>query len=118
MCNTYLNDPIGFPSSQEIILQNTSLVPLQYRLRVPTDGTSDPLLATDLENELSPREYCLRYQPREFSIAPPEGVLTPMTCSTIIVTLTANSIGKYHTGLILDVLGVGNELFSLPITAK
>ncbi|XP_068024510.1 hydrocephalus-inducing protein homolog [Melanerpes formicivorus] len=111
----------GFPHSLSCRLTNSSLVPMAFALRVPGDGTAEPSLpSTALLLDPSHPAWGGRAQghPREFSISPGRGTIRPLSFVDIQVTLCSNTVGPYELALVLDVDGVGQELFSLPLTAR
>jgi hydrocephalus-inducing protein len=89
----------GFLNCKTITLSNDSEVTMRYGLRIPGDG---------------------RFLQKEYDIIPSKGVLLP-NCSQkvqidFISTQAANK--QYDLALVVDLDGVGQELGSLPITAR
>ncbi|XP_068025945.1 hydrocephalus-inducing protein homolog [Melanerpes formicivorus] len=113
----------GFPHSLFCRLTNTSLVPVAFTLRVPGDGVAEPSVpstAQVLDNSLPSwkkrARRCLR--PCEFTISPGRGTIPALSFQDIQVTLCSNTQGLYELALVVDVDGVGQELLSLPLTAR
>ncbi|XP_054029320.1 hydrocephalus-inducing protein homolog [Dryobates pubescens] len=112
----------GFPRSLFCRLTNASALPVAFTLRVPGDGAAEPSVpgaAQGLDTSLSswkrPRR-CLR--PCEFTISPGSGTIPALSFQDIQVTLCSNTLGTYKLALVVDVDGVGQELLSLPLTAR
>ena len=113
---------------------NTSLVPMSFHLRVPGDGTVPSICATsDLEPQTvstpkttassiststTPRHGLAGPTVKEFEILPSTGTIPPQSEMRVEVTLTSNQIRTYDSVLVVDVDHVGEEILSLPITAK
>ncbi|KFV66119.1 Hydrocephalus-inducing protein, partial [Dryobates pubescens] len=111
----------GFPLSLSCRLTNSSPVPMAFALRVPGDGAAEPSVpSAALLLEHSHPAWGRRAQGRlrEFSISPCRGTIRPLSSQDIQVTLCSNTVGPYELALVLDVDGVGQELFSLPLTAR
>lgn len=102
---------------------NTSLVPMSFHLRVPGDGTTPSICATsDMESlghtdQPTPRQGILG-SVKEFDILPSTGTIPPQSEMKVTITLTSNQIRKYENVLVVDVDHVGEEILSLPISAK
>ncbi|CAD7931174.1 unnamed protein product [Amoebophrya sp. A25] len=90
----------GFLNCKTITLSNDSEVTMRYVLRIPGDG---------------------RFLQKEFDVIPSKGVLLP-NCSQKIqidfISAQANPNKSYDLALVVDLDGVGQELGSVPITAK
>lgn len=87
----------GFSTMEKIELCNTSSVPLCYRLRcnvVDSDDASD------------------------FLITPQEGSIDPLSSSSINLQFTPKNIRVYECELVVDVEGVGNDLYRLPVFSQ
>ncbi|NXP76651.1 HYDIN protein, partial [Ramphastos sulfuratus] len=113
----------GFPHSLSCRLTNTSLVPLPFTLRVPGDGTAEPSVPSSVQvldnSHPSWREGAKGHRkPCEFSISPRRGTVCSLSFMDIQVTLCSNTVGTYELALVVDVDGVGQELLSLPLTAR
>ncbi|XP_064015890.1 LOW QUALITY PROTEIN: hydrocephalus-inducing protein homolog [Pogoniulus pusillus] len=113
----------GFPHSLSCCLSNTSLVPLPFTLRVPGDGTAEPsvpsaVLASDPTHPAWRQSAKGHLKPCEFSISPGRGTIRALSCMDVQVTLCSNTVGTYKLALVVDVDGVGQELLSLPLTAR
>ncbi|PAA50321.1 hypothetical protein BOX15_Mlig000423g3, partial [Macrostomum lignano] len=112
---------LGFPATQTVMLNNTSLIPMDFRLRVPGDGQGRPVCALDEDAEdssSSPRTAYRAGPPQEFSIDPESGHLDAMSSVRVAVTLTANCSAKFKSSLVVDVENVGQEVLAIPIVAK
>ena len=55
---------------------------------------------------------------KEFSLKPSAGIILPQSDIKVLVEFVPHFIQKYDTRLLVDVEDVGQELLSLPITAK
>ncbi|KAJ8339698.1 hypothetical protein SKAU_G00343310 [Synaphobranchus kaupii] len=113
----------GFPQSLTCCLNNTSLVPLTFGLRILGDGTGPPSVAsTDQVSDLNRREWgtggALADHPVEFTIAPSSGTVRAQGAIDIQVTLCSNTVRLYSSALVVDVQGVGEEVLALPVTAR
>ena len=114
-----LTNVSGFSCTQSCILFNTSLVPMTYHLRIPSDGTDRSIPATSrLDNDEIYKSLTAPKSVKEFNIVPPGGTLEPMSKQKIDVTLVSNSRRKYDVSLVVDVENVGEEVLSVNITAK
>ncbi|KAK3085440.1 hypothetical protein FSP39_003318 [Pinctada imbricata] len=112
----------GFLNTQTCMLQNTSLVPMKFHIRVPGDGITDSMCSTsDLETGReggSPTPPVGVGPPKEFEIVPSTGTLQPQSDMKIKVNFTSNTVKKYEMALVVDVENVGEEILQLPLTAK
>ena len=103
---------------------NTSLVPMSFHLRVPGDGHTPSICATsDLDPETprttsTPRHGLAGSLAKEFEILPSTGTIPPQSEMKVAVTLTSNQMRKYENVMVVDVDHVGEEILSLPITAR
>nr|XP_006823299.1 PREDICTED: hydrocephalus-inducing protein homolog [Saccoglossus kowalevskii] len=105
----------GFKSTQCTTLFNTSLVPMTFHLRVPGDGTGDVVNAA-IDDTLN---KTLGIAPsKEFTLIPSTGTIDPQSQVEIKVELISNTIKKYDMSVVVDIDGVGEEILSLPISAK
>ncbi|XP_077982980.1 hydrocephalus-inducing protein homolog isoform X2 [Glandiceps talaboti] len=105
----------GFKSTQAAILVNTSLVPMTFHLRVPGDGAAEVI---DAANDDTLNKSPGAVPPKEFTIVPSTGTIDPQSEKEIMVELISNSIKKYDMSMVVDIEGVGEEILSLPISAK
>ncbi|XP_073911808.1 hydrocephalus-inducing protein homolog [Castor canadensis] len=113
----------GFPHTLICSLNNTSLVPMTFKLRVPGDGLgpkSIPSYEQDSDNRRLSRtsEETPIMKPKEFTIAPTHGTIRSQGFAPIRVTLCSNTVKKYELALVVDVEGVGEEVLALLITAR
>eukprot|EP01032_Pedospumella_encystans_P008479 gene8479-10061_t len=76
---------------------NTSSVPMVYTLHIPQDGT---------------------YLKKEFNIEPAHGTLGPNESVEVLVEFIPSTVKTYAYSLAVDILGVGDVVFSLPILAE
>ncbi|XP_074644164.1 hydrocephalus-inducing protein homolog [Tubulanus polymorphus] len=103
----------GFQYKESCVLSNTSLVPMTFSLRIPGDGLNAAISShseTDVRKRVS--------NPKEFTITPDKGMLSPRSSQNIEIELVSNSIRKYDLALVVDVAGVGKEILTLPIQAR
>ncbi|CAD5117498.1 DgyrCDS6267 [Dimorphilus gyrociliatus] len=107
----------GFKYSQKVVLDNTSLVPMTYKLRIAEDGTSDAVEATNkyaiLTFDTKSNEPL-----REFWITPAKGTIRALGRQEITVTMCSNTVKPYEYHLIVDVERVGEDILHIPITAE
>ena len=59
-----------------------------------------------------------KQRPKEFTVKPTQGRLGAMSSQEIEVELVSNSIRRYEYGLTVSIQGVGQDVMTLPITAK
>ncbi|XP_075692913.1 hydrocephalus-inducing protein homolog [Rhinoderma darwinii] len=113
----------GFPQTLSCSLNNTSLVPMSFSLRVPGDGSAD-LSITSHHHILENRAASWRRpqnggrRPCEFTITPSSGTIRSQGLLDIEVTLCSNSLKKYELALVVDVDGIGEEVLALPVTGR
>ncbi|KAG5849416.1 hypothetical protein ANANG_G00110170 [Anguilla anguilla] len=113
----------GFPQTLTCCLNNTSLVPLTFGLRILGDGFGAPSVASvDQVSDLNRREWgtggALADRPVEFTVAPSSGTVRPQGVLDVKVTLCSNTVRLYSLALVVDVRGVGEEVLALPVTAR
>ncbi|EDV21657.1 uncharacterized protein TRIADDRAFT_30117, partial [Trichoplax adhaerens] len=89
----YSDVSYGFTYTRQTVLENTSEIPMTFRLRVDSDED-------------------------DFVITPSEYVLQPMEQVNIQIDLTPTSIKNYDIKLCIDVNDVGLNVFNIPITAE
>ncbi|XP_074055255.1 hydrocephalus-inducing protein homolog isoform X3 [Macrotis lagotis] len=113
----------GFPHTLTCSLNNTSLIPMTFKLRVPGDGVGEPSI-TSLEQTLDIKKPSWKnkspptIKPREFTINPVTGTIRSQGFIAIRVTLCSNTVQKYQLALVVDVEGIGEEVMALLITAR
>ena len=107
----------GFVSTQICSLVNTALVPMTFNLRVPGDGSGESICSTS-EYDSTLSENGSMMPPREFEISPSKGKLAPQSEMKIKVDLCSNTVKKYDLSMVVDVEGVGDEIVTLPISAR
>uniref|UniRef100_A0A4X2JVL0 HYDIN axonemal central pair apparatus protein n=1 Tax=Vombatus ursinus TaxID=29139 RepID=A0A4X2JVL0_VOMUR len=113
----------GFPRTLTCSLNNTSLIPMTFKLRVAGDGVGEPSV-TSLEQSLDinkpswKNESPPAIKPREFTINPVSGTIRSQGFAAIRVTLCSNTVQKYQMALVVDVEGIGEEVLALLITAR
>ena len=78
-------------------LVNSSKIAMVFNLHVPQDGT---------------------YLKKEFNVEPCEGTLQPGQHMDILLEFIPASVKVYDYSLVVDVLGVGDVLLSIPISAE
>lgn len=96
---------------------------MKFNLRVPGDGVTDSICGTsDLDSARSemgsPSLNRNAGPPKEFEIIPAAGTIPPQSEIKVTVNFVSNTIKKYEMHLVVDVDKVGEEIVSLPITAK
>jgi len=97
---------------------------MTYHLRVPGDGVTESICGTsDLDSARSemgsPSPAATGGgPPKEFEIIPSSGTLQSKSDIKLTVNFISNTIKKYDMVLVVDVENVGEEVLSLPITAK
>lgn len=101
---------------------NTSLVPMTFSMRVPGDGLTESICGTsdleDTSDTITPRQSVATGPPKEFEIIPASGTLEPQSELKVTVNFISNTIQKYEMALVVDIENVGDEVLSLPISAK
>jgi hydrocephalus-inducing protein len=85
----------GFLSSKTFSLNNTSHIPMTFRLRVPDEES----------------EEC------EFVVTPEYGSIPPMGVQTVQVDFKPARVGAYKNFLVVDVESVGPNMQALEIVA-
>ncbi|XP_067158936.1 hydrocephalus-inducing protein homolog [Apteryx mantelli] len=113
----------GFPCTLSCCLNNTSLVPMTFTLRIPEDGPGEPSVTSFVQIKDDTRPSWRRgvqghVKPTEFTITPCRGAIRSLGLLDIQVTLCSNTVKKYNLALVVDVDGVGKEVSSLPLTAR
>ncbi|XP_066493063.1 hydrocephalus-inducing protein homolog [Tiliqua scincoides] len=113
----------GFPHTLSCSLNNTSLVPMTFNLRVPGDGSGKPSVQSS--NQASGISAASWTKPvlngirlKEFTITPSHGTLRSQGLMDIQVTMCSNTVKTYETALVVDVKGSGEDVLALPITAR
>lgn len=98
-CNSIDFGTVSFDylHSTTVRLVNTSKVPMTYHLHIPQDGT---------------------YLKKEFNLEPARGTLAPKESTEVLVEFIPTTVKTYDYSLAVDVLGVGDVLLSIPITAE
>lgn len=96
---------------------------MTFHLRVPGDGITDSVCGTsDLDSMRSevgsPSVNQGAGPPREFEIVPATGTIAPQSEIKVTVNFISNTIKKYEMNLVVDVENVGEEIVTLPISAK
>ncbi|XP_073515931.1 hydrocephalus-inducing protein homolog isoform X2 [Phyllobates terribilis] len=113
----------GFPRTLSCSLNNTSLVPMSFSLRVPGDGGGDPSISSHshiLEEQAAAwrRRQQGGRRPREFTITPCTGAIRSQGLLDIEVTLCSNTVKHYELALVVDVADIGEEVLALPVTGR
>ncbi|XP_030894071.1 hydrocephalus-inducing protein homolog [Leptonychotes weddellii] len=113
----------GFPHTLMCSLNNTSLVPMTFQLRVPGDGDGHKSISScnqysDYKRSSWSKDEIPIMKPKEFTITPSSGTIRPQGFAAIRVTLCSNTVQKYELALVVDVEGVGEEVLALLITAR
>ncbi|XP_055993028.1 hydrocephalus-inducing protein homolog [Sorex fumeus] len=113
----------GFPRTLICSLNNTSLVSMTFKLRIPGDGVDHSSFSACEKNPdqggLSWNEEAKpTTKPKEFTITPDSGTIRPQGFTAIRVTLCSNTVQKYELALVVDVEGIGEEVLALLVTAR
>uniref|UniRef100_G3VZI4 HYDIN axonemal central pair apparatus protein n=1 Tax=Sarcophilus harrisii TaxID=9305 RepID=G3VZI4_SARHA len=113
----------GFPRTLTCSLNNTSLIPMTFKLRVPGDGVGEPSVTSleqtlDIKKSSWKNESSPAIKPREFTIDPVSGTIRSQGFTAVRVTLCSNTVQKYQLALVVDVEGIGEEVLALLITAR
>ncbi|XP_006860378.1 PREDICTED: hydrocephalus-inducing protein homolog [Chrysochloris asiatica] len=114
----------GFPHTLSCSLNNTSLVPMVFKLRVPGDGLGSKSISTCQQHSdnktpsWNREEKTPAVKPKEFTISPSCGTIRPQGFAAIRVTLCSNTVQNYELALVVDVEGIGEEVLALLITAR
>ncbi|XP_051830566.1 hydrocephalus-inducing protein homolog [Antechinus flavipes] len=113
----------GFPRTLTCSLNNTSLIPMTFKLRVPGDGVGEPSVTCldqtlDIKKSSWKNESSPAIKPREFTIEPISGTIRSQGFAPVRVTLCSNTVQKYQLALVVDVEGIGEEVLALLITAR
>ncbi|XP_056273332.1 hydrocephalus-inducing protein homolog [Pseudoliparis swirei] len=115
----------GFPQTLIFNLINSSYVPITFALRVPGDGLGSPSITSAKQvSQVSGNNWGggaagdLHARPVEFTITPAVGSVQALTDVTIKVELCSNTVKRYRLALVVDVEGVGEEIMTLPISAR
>ncbi|XP_070253950.1 hydrocephalus-inducing protein homolog isoform X4 [Myotis yumanensis] len=111
----------GFPHTLICSLNNTSLVPMTFKLRIPGDGhesISSCEQYTDTKGPSWNKEEIPIMKPKEFTITPNCGTIRSQGFAAVRVTLCSNTVQKYELALVVDVEGIGEEVLALLITAR
>ncbi|XP_065519872.1 hydrocephalus-inducing protein-like, partial [Lathamus discolor] len=113
----------GFPRTLCCRLTNTSLVPFNFNLRIPGDGSGAPSVTSfaQVSDSTGPswrKRAPGAKKPAEFTIRPCTGTICAKGHLDIQVTLCSNTVKRYKLALVVDVDGVGREVLSLPVRAR
>jgi hydrocephalus-inducing protein len=94
----------GFLSTKTFNLNNTSHIPMTFRLRVPQDEESG--------DESEDYGVC------EFIVTPEYGSIPPMGVQQVQVDFKPANVGEYKNYLVVDVESVGPNMQALEIVAN
>ncbi|XP_016051807.1 PREDICTED: hydrocephalus-inducing protein homolog [Miniopterus natalensis] len=113
----------GFPHTLICSLNNTSLVPMTFHLRIPGDGVCNEGISSceqysDNKRPTWNKNEIPTTKPREFTVTPKSGTIRSQGFAAIRVTLCSNTVQKYELALVVDVEGIGEEVLALLITAR
>ncbi|CAH7062215.1 Hydin [Phodopus roborovskii] len=113
----------GFPHTLMCSLNNTSLVPMTFTLRVRGDGDGLQSIQSYSQESDSKRRSWINTEisttkPKEFTITPSSGTIRAQGFAAIKVTLCSNTVQKYELALVVDVEDIGEEVLALLITAS
>uniref|UniRef100_A0A8C0I401 Abnormal spindle-like microcephaly-associated protein ASH domain-containing protein n=1 Tax=Balaenoptera musculus TaxID=9771 RepID=A0A8C0I401_BALMU len=114
---------VRFPHTLICSLNNTSLVPMTFKLRVPGDGVGHKSISSCEQYSDNKKSYWNKdevpvMRPKEFTITPDCGTIRSQGFAAIRVTLCSNTVQKYELALVVDVEGIGEEVLALLITAR
>ncbi|XP_030099412.1 hydrocephalus-inducing protein isoform X1 [Mus musculus] len=117
------NVSYGFPHTLMCSLNNTSLVPMTFKLRVRGDGEGMSSIPSYSQESDSKQWSGINTEmpttkPKEFTISPNSGTIRAQGFTAIKVTLCSNTVQKYELALVVDVEGIGEEVLALLITAR
>ena len=104
---------VGFVESRTCTLNNLSLVPVTFSLRVPNGNPE-----SSIHSQTSSPEAAMSTAVKEFQVTPLNGVLEAQSQLEVHVVLCSRTLRKYRTELHVDVDGVQQSLLVLPITAR
>jgi hydrocephalus-inducing protein len=85
---------------------------MNFNLRVASDTEEIN------ENSIKKDNQNTDYGFKEFSLIPSNGFIPPQSEIKLLIEFVPHFIKKYETNLIVDIDDVGNDLFSLPISAR
>ncbi|XP_065674973.1 hydrocephalus-inducing protein homolog isoform X5 [Hydra vulgaris] len=103
----------GFTYEKSCRLINTSSVPISFCLTFPSDGRG--ICAAE---HVKTGDFDLPYFPKEFEVIPSNGSLCPFSDIQIQIRFTPLSSGSYKTFLAVEVDGLGDYIFKLPVSAR
>lgn len=86
----------SFPKTKKIKMTNTSEVPFTFQLKIPGDGK--------IINQ------------KEFEIKPNRDTLQPKEVREIAITLVSQMPREYKMVMVVDIVGVGQDMLSIPIS--
>lgn len=90
---------------------------MNFRLHVPGDGILDSI--PSIKGNFYPKRVDKQtLPPKEFKIIPSEGVVEAMSSLQLTVQFVSNTVSRYEMALVVDVINVANQVFSMPITAR
>ncbi|XP_028665442.1 hydrocephalus-inducing protein homolog [Erpetoichthys calabaricus] len=114
--------PYGFPQTLNCCLNNTSLVPIMFSLRISGDGSADASMTSTTQvadmSRTSWRSNSQALNLREFTVTPSRGTIRSLSLMDVEVTLCSNTVKQYEVALVVDIEGVGEEVLALPILAR
>ncbi|XP_056622256.1 hydrocephalus-inducing protein homolog isoform X2 [Triplophysa dalaica] len=114
---------VGFPQTLTCCLSNTSMVPMSFGLRIPGDGTGQSsITSADQIAQLNRNDWGLGEKTgektKEFLLSLTTGTVCALGEIDIQLTICSNTVQDYNLALVLDVQGVGEEVFALAIKAR
>ncbi|KAM4614098.1 hydrocephalus-inducing protein homolog [Discoglossus pictus] len=113
----------GFPSTMSCSIHNTSLVSMNFKLRIPGDCSGEPSISSSsqvLDSRWSSWRKATNENTghQEFNITPSQGTIRSLEAVDIEVSFCSNNVKMYDLALVVDVEGIGEEVLALPITAR
>ena len=100
------------------MIHNTSEIPLKYSLRVPSDRPHRGAVSSQTEMVEHHPEGHEHTSGPEFVIRPRKGTLPPNCSKVIQIDFTPYQVRVYDEVMVVDVKGVGSNVFSLPVHAE
>lgn len=86
----------SFPKTKKIRMYNSSEVPFTFQLKIPGDGK--------IINQ------------KEFEIKPNRDTILPKESREIAITLVSQMPREYKMVMVVDIVGVGQDMLSIPIS--
>ncbi|XP_048264437.1 hydrocephalus-inducing protein homolog [Bombus terrestris] len=104
---------LGFSTRQDVYLNNLALIPVAFTITVLNDGDQVPLLHEDYAKAQTKPSFPSK--PREFQVAPQEGVVAAHGSMKIKVIYTANIARVGQTTIQVDMWDSDSDPVTLPV---